>query len=128
MTDPLTPEEVALRKRAALIFMAVEPYLMSAAKVVEVRAAIEGALSKDDAIDRLYRQGGESAQAWAWLADSSNLSVEFCHADDWGDNEWRVHRVNGGVNDREWTVVGRGETPLAAVLNARSALTQENTR
>jgi hypothetical protein len=28
---------------------------------------------------------------------------------------WQVHRVSGGRNDREWTLIGQGETPRAAI-------------
>lgn len=28
---------------------------------------------------------------------------------------WQVHRVSGGRNDREWTLIGEGETPRAAI-------------
>lgn len=31
---------------------------------------------------------------------------------------WRVHRCHGSVNDREWTLIGFGETPLIAVRAA----------
>ena len=38
------------------------------------------------------------------------------------DGCWLVHSVNGGRNDREWTLIGRGETPDDAI---RAALQQE---
>jgi hypothetical protein len=64
--------------------------------------------------------------AWAWIAQ--NVGVELS----WGDNAnqdegeavWRVHRRNGPGNDREWTLLAEGETPLAAV---QAALTEEKT-
>ncbi len=34
----------------------------------------------------------------------------------------RFHFVNGSVNDREWTLVGIGRTPIEAIRNARASL------
>lgn len=31
------------------------------------------------------------------------------------DELWQVHRVSGGRNDREWTLIGAGPTPRAAI-------------
>jgi hypothetical protein len=36
--------------------------------------------------------------------------------------EWRVHQQSGSVNDREWTLVGNGETALEAVRAALRAI------
>ncbi len=65
--------------------------------------------------------------ALAWFATQQNLEL-FHYSPMFGDDhddavEWRVTSVNGGYNDREWTIVGRGDTPLAAVQSARAALT-----
>lgn len=52
-----------------------------------------------------------------------NWELSFCYLD--GEEEdgcWAVHSVNGGRNDREWTLIGRGETPDDAIL---AALQQE---
>jgi hypothetical protein len=39
----------------------------------------------------------------------------------WDDEaEWQVHQVNGGRNDREWTLIGTGQTPAAAIRAALS--------
>ena len=58
-----------------------------------------------------------------WLKDHENFELSYyrpCYGDDNDqDEEWRVHSVNGGINDREWTLVGRGLTPLAALWNAK---------
>lgn len=61
--------------------------------------------------------------AWSWLASNTNLELDhrYLDEDDHGGT-WRVHRVNGNVNDREWTLVSQGRTPLDAVLAARAAL------
>lgn len=43
-----------------------------------------------------------------------------------GLNEmWQVHRVSGGRNDREWTLIGNGATPRAAIDSALAASSQE---
>lgn len=34
---------------------------------------------------------------------------------DMSDCAWQVHSVNGGYNDREWTLVATGETPSEAI-------------
>ena len=38
----------------------------------------------------------------------------------WSDDplRWTVHEVTGGRNDREWTVIGEGETPAEALATA----------
>jgi hypothetical protein len=57
----------------------------------------------------------------AWLAEneSCELSFDYGDADDDGKG-WCVHRVNGGRNDREWTLIGSGLTPAAAVIAAQN--------
>lgn len=62
------------------------------------------------------------AEAFAWLAAHTAMELHHyspmrCDDDDQAE-EWRVTRVSGSINDREWTVVGRGETPLAAIQSA----------
>ena len=34
---------------------------------------------------------------------------------------WAVHEVNGGINDREWNEIGKGDTPRAAIADAIAA-------
>lgn len=62
---------------------------------------------------------GDAQSALTWLAQNQNceLSYDYGDADDDGKG-WCVHRVNGGRNDREWTLIGRGATPEAAILSA----------
>ena len=62
----------------------------------------------------------ESSDAWDWLSRHGHLELSFEGWDD--ENVWQVHAVYGGRNDREWTLVGEGETALAAVIAARRAL------
>lgn len=35
-----------------------------------------------------------------------------------GEMRWHVHSVNGGRNDREWTLIGFGDTPEEAICSA----------
>lgn len=61
----------------------------------------------------------------AWLAANQNVELSFDYGDADDDGKgWVVHRVNGGINDREWTQIGSGSTPLEALTAAR-ALTPE---
>ena len=51
-----------------------------------------------------------------------NWELDFGEIDnDSSDCCWRVHRVNGGYNDPEWTLIGQGETPLEAIEAALAA-------
>jgi hypothetical protein len=53
------------------------------------------------------------------LGENKNFELSFdYHRADEGDDGWCVHRVNGGVNDREWTLIGSGATPEAALAAA----------
>jgi hypothetical protein len=63
-------------------------------------------------------------EALTWLGDRHDLSVEWngpVYGDDDEPEEWRVYRESGGINDREWTVVGAGATVLEAIRAARAA-------
>lgn len=64
----------------------------------------------------------EGEQALAWLAEHQNLELHHympVYGDDDDDAfEWRVTKVSGPINDREWDTIGKGETPLAALQAA----------
>ena len=83
------------------------------------------------AATHIERQAAELAEAREvldaldWLDRNPELSLQHEYEDE-GDNlgTWRVHRVAGNVNDREWNLVGEGETPAEALISARSAITQ----
>jgi hypothetical protein len=68
----------------------------------------------------LYAQPHPSQQA------GTDLLAEFGKHPGWelssgydeDDAFWQVHRINGGVNDREWTLIGKGDTPSDAILAA----------
>jgi hypothetical protein len=58
-----------------------------------------------------------------WFGTHMNLEL-FFYMPTYGDDddlseEWRVTSVNGGINDREWTIIGRGKTPAEALAAAR---------
>ena len=66
-------------------------------------------------------QERERAEALDWLTDKTSLELHW-RADPEEDGAWCVHMVVGGVNDREWNLLATGETPLAALKSARTAL------
>jgi hypothetical protein len=85
----------------------------AADEIERLRAAIE------------QHTGLVAENALAWFGTQTNLELHhyspvFCDDDD-QSIEWRVTRVSGGYNDREWTTVGRGTTPLEAIQSARAA-------
>jgi hypothetical protein len=61
-----------------------------------------------------------------WLAENPTLELTHyspVYADDDDDAvEWRVHQQGGNINDREWTLIGKGQTPSEALTAARAAL------
>jgi len=61
-----------------------------------------------------------------WLAAHQSLALSF---DGFGDDDpaWKVHQVTGGRNDREWNLVGSGDTPANALKAARFALIEGRT-
>ena len=63
----------------------------------------------------------ERAEVLDWLADKTALELHW-RADPEEDGTWCVHIAVGGVNDREWNLLATGETPLAALKSARTAL------
>lgn len=63
----------------------------------------------------------KAVEAWAWI-DKRDLDLTFDYPDEeGGEGEWRVYRISGNINDREWDVIGSGATPLEAVTNAMDA-------
>jgi hypothetical protein len=76
----------------------------------------------------LLDQSGEHASeaALTWLGQHEALEL-FHFRPVYGDDddqatEWRVVEVAGSINDREREIVGRGESPFAAITAARSTL------
>lgn len=58
-----------------------------------------------------------------WFDEQRRLSIEYYSPmygdDDDQDREWRVYEESGSINDREWDIVGRGQTVVEAISNAR---------
>lgn len=71
---------------------------------------------------RLREAQTRSAKALAWLRDHPFCELDWGCVDEDEDAVWRVHRRSGNKNDREWTLIGTGGTPLAAIEAARAAL------
>ncbi|GFE73496.1 hypothetical protein [Novosphingobium sp. TCA1] len=94
---------------------------LSSAKMPNGRAMSSGEMiaAMNSAANAILAMA-ENADAWDWLSQHCQLELSFAGWDD--ENAWQVHAVHGGRNDREWTLVGEGETALAAVIAARRAL------
>lgn len=58
----------------------------------------------------------QTREAFDWLAENASELVQEFRDDE--PAEWVVYRVNGGRSDREWTRLGSGESPLAAIVRA----------
>jgi hypothetical protein len=53
------------------------------------------------------------------LAGHSNWELTCGPVDgDLSTSAWQVHSVNGGYNDREWSLIGAGDTPALALTDA----------
>lgn len=83
------------------------------------------------AVAALLSKGSEEPAApvvddLTWLAGRTNLELDHGAEDEEADAYWRIHSVNGGVNDREWTLVAIGRTPAEAIRNARSAVGEKS--
>jgi hypothetical protein len=68
----------------------------------------------------------DEVEGLRWMATRKDLGL-YHHSPTYGDDEdqaseWRVDRISGPINDREWEIVGRGDTLAAALNAARAAL------
>jgi len=81
---------------------------MKAARAIIARE-VEAAEPSDDAL--------------RWFGEHTNLELTHSRWDD--EQVWRVHAVNGGRNDQEWKLIGKGQSPLDAITAARAALKGE---
>lgn len=75
------------------------------------------------------RRSPDPRDAWDWLTSQKTLEV-FYHRPNYGDDddfdeEWRVTRRSGSVNDREWEIIGRGLSPTLAIEDARATVEGE---
>lgn len=62
--------------------------------------------------------GAQQSQDGKRLDALANPGWELSMNDDpecFDDEIWVVHRVSGGRNDREWTLIGKGANPRAAI-------------
>lgn len=65
-----------------------------------------------------------------WFSSQPSLELQFGYEDEAGDHvgAWQVHRRSGNVNDREWDLIGQGETVAEAIDRARAALTSSESQ
>lgn len=66
-----------------------------------------------------------SADKLREFGQHTNLELSYRHGEEGDDGSWQVHRVNGGVNDREWDLIGSGATPADAIDQALAVLKAE---
>jgi hypothetical protein len=105
---------------------------ISSRKVDAVCSTINSitALSLLDSIEAHYLASREEArqlraERQSFLAIPQNWEIDYGQADesdDLSESGWRVWRVSGGRNDREWDLVGFGDTPFAAIRAALSPI------
>lgn len=67
----------------------------------------------------MTHETAQTREALEWLAANTSCELSHQYPDIEEDGEWQVHRITGNRNDREWTLIGRGPTPLDALLSAR---------
>jgi hypothetical protein len=49
------------------------------------------------------------------------LNKGYKNGDEEGEYGWCVHEIRGGVNDREWHLIGFGDSPGLAIMRAIEA-------
>ncbi|WP_295169809.1 hypothetical protein [uncultured Brevundimonas sp.] len=79
----------------------------------------------NEGFQHIARATAAEARADRLAKFGQHTNWELSHGYPDGEEEdgcWLVHSVNGGRSDREWTLIGRGETPDDAI---RAALQQE---
>jgi hypothetical protein len=63
---------------------------------------------------------GEDGEVLDWLAANPALELSWGEIDnDLSECAWRIHRRFGGINDRDWTLIAIGATPLEALQCAK---------
>lgn len=63
----------------------------------------------------------ETVDFMAILADHKNWELDYGDIENdpiRSDRGWRVHVRGGNTNDREWTLIGHGDTPAKAIMMA----------
>jgi hypothetical protein len=100
-----------------------------AADESHIQASVERTMAqlaarRQDEAEAQLAEIQERLDALAWFSGQHALSLEYqepVYADDDDQTtEWRVYREHGGINDREWDLVGAGPTALEAILAARA--------
>ena len=99
-----------------------------AAKDGEIRALRRRAQEAERLVEMLTRDRDELLAASLAIEGGSlevlakhknwELSYGVHDGDDTEPGCWHVHKVNGGRNDREWTLIGSGDTPEFAIAQA----------
>lgn len=77
-------------------------------------------------VEMLYTHpAAPSADKLREFGQHTNLELSYHYSEEGDSDGWQVHRVNGGVNDREWDLIGSGATPADAIDQALAALKAE---
>jgi hypothetical protein len=116
--ERLPDEAVVLAELLAQASTERDTWRKTAERMVEEPNALADALARASTAEA---ERDASKAVWDWLAERTGLELSW-YAEPEEDPEWQVHRVTGGVNDREWELVGTGATPLLAFEDARTTL------
>lgn len=104
----------AIREAACV---GAKPMLNEVAEAIGTK--LSDATIRADAAERLL---GEEVALLDFLASQTGLELSWGELDDPSECVWRVHRRNGGRNDREWTLIAIGDTPREAINSALTKL------
>lgn len=92
----------------------------TAIRVVLNALATQQAVSPAEGVEPVSLPAREEvARALEAFGEGRNLELAYCYDPDIEGDEgaWCVHRVNGGRNDREWTLIAKAATPADAILS-----------
>lgn len=88
-----------------------------------IRTASVHPLIRGVGLCMLDGKNDEYKAAFTFLNSHQSLELTWGEIDGWEDDcQWRVHKRNGGRNDREWTLLGYGQTVELAISAARTTL------
>ena len=105
----------AQMEKTALAFVA------SLSDNASLKAAEARAIAAEEALKVEKGRADRTERAFAWLAENQTCELSHSYEDEDCPGLWRVHRVSGNINDREWTLVSADRTPLQAVERAMLA-------
>lgn len=115
------PEPAGLEKAVEAAGKAIAEHMNSHGPIATkalaqaaIRAALPHLSPSPQAVDMVL---DEFAKHTNWELDWGSIDP----SDDTSDCVWRVHARNGGRNDREWRLIGAGDTPSAAIKAAMIA-------